>query len=38
MKNLINENFKYLSEEFSGKQLKLAKEKGIYPYEYTSLF
>ena len=28
--------FKYLSEEFSGEQLKLVKERGIYPYEYMN--
>ena len=27
-------NFKYLSKEFSGKLLKLVKQKGVYPYEY----
>ena len=28
----------FLSEEFSGEQLKLVKEKGIYPYEYMNSF
>ena len=31
-------DFKYLSEEFSGKKLELFKKKGVYPYEYFSSF
>ena len=43
VKNLGNEDFKYLSEEFSGEcnsieKLKLAKQKEIYPYEYFNSF
>ena len=38
VKNLSDEDFKYLSEEFSIEQLKLVKEKGIYPYEYMDSF
>ena len=38
VKNLNDKYFKYLSEEFSDEQLKLGKEKGIYPYEYMSSF
>ena len=38
VKNLNDKDFKYLSEEFSGEQLKLVKEKGIYPYEYMNSF
>ena len=38
VKNLMNEDFKYLSEEFSGEYLKLVKENGIYPYEYMNSF
>ena len=38
VKNLSDKNFKYLSEEFSSEQLRLVKEKGIYPYEYMSSF
>ena len=38
VKNLIDEDFNYLSEEFSGEQLTLVKGKGIYPYEYTNSF
>ena len=35
VKNLMDEDFKYLSEEFSGELSKLVKEKGVYPYEYV---
>ena len=49
VKNLIGEDFKYLSEEFSGviatrshrrrgKFLELVKEKVVYPYEYMDSF
>ena len=38
IKHLMSEDFKYLSEEFSGEYLKLVKEKGIYPYEYMNSF
>ena len=38
VKKLVNGDFKYLSEEFSGKYLKVVSEKGIYPYEYMSSF
>ena len=38
VKNLSDENFKYLFEEFSDEQLKLVKEKEIYPYEYIKSF
>ena len=37
-KNLMDNDFKYLSEEFSGAFLKLVKEKGVYPYEYMDSF
>ena len=37
-KNLSDKDFKYLSEEFSGKKLKLVKQKGVYPYEYMNSF
>ena len=33
VKNL-SDNFMYLSQLFSGKQLKVVKQKGVYPYEY----
>ena len=38
VKDLSDEDFLYLSEEFSGEQLELVKEKGIYPYEYMNSF
>ena len=38
VKNLSDEDLKYLSEEFSNEKLKLVKEKEIYPYEYMSSF
>ena len=38
VKNLNDEDFKYLNDEFSGEQLKLLKEKRIYPYEYMDSF
>ena len=37
-KNLSDDDFKYLSEEFSGEKLELAMEKGVYPYEYFNSF
>ena len=38
VKNLSNNEFKYLSQEFSGDLLKLVKQKGVYPYEYMDSF
>ena len=38
VKNLLDNDFKYLSEEFSGEFLKLEKQKGVYPYEYMDSF
>ena len=38
VKNLSDNDFKYLSEEFSGEFLKLVKQKGLYPYEYIDSF
>ena len=38
VKNLSDEDFKYLNEENSGERLKLVKMKGIYPYEYINCF
>ena len=38
LKNLSDNDFKYLSEEFSGEFLKLVKPKGVYPYEYMDSF
>ena len=34
VKNLSDEDFKYLTKEFSGEELELVKKKGLYPYEY----
>ena len=38
VKNLPDEDFKYLLEEFGSKNLKLLKQKGAYPYEYMNSF
>ena len=38
VKNLSDNDLKYLSEEFSGDLLKLVKEKGVYPFEYMNSF
>ena len=35
VKNLLDNNFKFLSHEFMGKLLRLAKQKGVDSYEYT---
>ena len=38
VKNVSDEDFKYLSEEFSDEKLELVKKKEIYPYEYFNSF
>ena len=38
VKNLSDEDFKYLTEEFDFKNLELLKQKGDYPYEYMNSF
>ena len=38
VKNLSDEDFKYLVEEFGYKHLKVLKQKGAYPYEYMNSF
>ena len=38
VKNLNDKDFNYLSEESSGEQLKLVKQKELYPYEYVNSF
>ena len=38
VKNLSDNDFKYLSEEFSGEFLEVVKQKGGYPYEYMDSF
>ena len=34
VKNLSDDDFKYLTKEFGSKNLELLKQKGAYPYEY----
>ena len=38
LKNLSDEDFKHLVEEFGSKHLKIVKQKGAYPYEYMNSF
>ena len=38
IKNLSENDFKYLPEEFSGEFLKLLKQKRVCPYEYIDSF
>ena len=38
VKNLPDEDFKYLVEEFGSENLELLKQKGDYPYEYMNSF
>ena len=38
VKNLSDEDFKYLVEEFDFDNLKLLKQKGDYPYEHKNNF
>ena len=38
VKNVVNGDFVYLSEEFKGEYLEIVKEKGIYRYEYMNSF
>ena len=38
IKNLSNEDFKYIIEEFGSENLELLKQKGDYPYEYMNSF
>ena len=38
VKNLSDNDFKYLTEEFRSKNLELLKQKGAYPYEYMDSF
>ena len=38
VKNLSENDFKYLTEEFNSKSLELLKQKGSYPYEYMDNF
>ena len=38
VKNLSDEDFKYLVEEFGSENLKILTQKGAYPYEYMNNF
>ena len=38
VKNLADEDFKYLVKEFGFENLELSKQKGAYPYEYMNSF
>ena len=38
VKNLSDNDFIYLSEEFNYEQIKLVKQKGVYPFEYMDSF
>ena len=38
IKNLSDEDFKYLVEEFGSEKLDLLKQKCAYPYEYMNSF
>ena len=38
VKNFLDNDFRYLSEEFSGDLLKLIKQKGVHKYEYMDGF
>ena len=38
VKNLSKNDFKYLSQEFTGDFLELVKQKGVYSYEYMDSF
>ena len=38
VKNLSDEDFKYLVEELDSENLEILKQKGTYPYEYMNNF
>ena len=38
IKNLLDEDFTSLVEEFGSKDLRLLKQKGAYPYGYINSF
>ena len=38
VKNLSDEDFKYLEEDFGSENLELFKQKDAYPYEYMNSF
>ena len=37
VKNLSENDFKYLTEEFGSKNVELLKQKSAYPYEYMEV-
>ena len=38
VKNLLDEDFKYLVKEFGSENLEILKQKAAYPYEYMNSF
>ena len=38
VKNLSDNDFRYLSQELSGEQSKLVQQKVVYPYDYMDRF
>ena len=38
VKNLSDNSFRYLIEEFGSEYLELLKQKHVYPYEYIDYF
>ena len=38
VRNLMDNDFKYLTEKFGFKNLELLKQIGVYPYEYMDSF
>ena len=38
VKNLLDDDFKYLVEEFGSEKLELLEQKDAYPYEYMNSF
>ena len=38
IKNLSNDDFKYLSQEFDNNVIDLVKQKGFHPYKYMNDF
>ena len=38
VKNLSDEDFKYLVEKFGSENLEILRQKGAYPYEYMNNF
>ena len=38
VKNVSDKDFQYLIEELGSKNLKLLKQKGVYPYKYMNSF